>query len=704
MTVRSILPLVAALISLAAPAAAQQAAPPPEPAAPGADAAPDADAESEAVDEPSSDLTPAELAAVAEGEVIEIAGPPALVPVQVSGETMSREEIRALPGGRGDAVEVVRSMPGVAFAPAFDGGAGDLAIRGTRGADSLYLVDGIPVPQAMHFGNLTAIMPPEMIESIELLPGGFDVEHGRATGGVVEIRTRRPRVDRWGGAAEISFVHASAFAQGPILGDELAVAASFRRSFIDLFLPALIDDADLSLSTPPSYTDAQVRLDWTPGYRNEVSLVGLYSDDAFGIDLGLDNPNDPLLTGQIGTSDSFWRAMATWRYDGARVGSRAAVSYGGAVEKLRLNETHFLDSRPDELMAREDLRIDVTDWLRLRAGADLRVLPWEVSVRMPPPPGEGRPDPLFTTSPTIELDQDETQVEAGGYLAADVRPIERLSVTPGVRIDHFQHIDATIPQPRIAAELRLGAGWSTKGSIGRFTRPNSLVEAIPEDLEAEKAIQATAGVEQRITPGIRASVTGFQTWLRDLAVYSPTPMNEDPIADYRSTGEGEVRGLEVMARAQRDELFAWLAYTYTRSRRTDAPGMPERRFDYDQPHNVVAAASWRLGKWTLGGRFRYASGTLTTPVVGSTYLADQDLYQPIYGPTNSERLEASHQLDLRVDRRFPFDGWELSAYLDVSNAYANARVIDYTYEFDYSEREAFTDLPILPSIGVRGAF
>ena len=394
MTTRCTRPLVAALLFLAGPARAQPADAP----AVEADAQDASDAPSPGdpvpVPDPTDDL--------ADGEVIEIAGPPPLVSARVSGEAMSREEVSAMPGGRGDAFETVRSLPGVAFAPAFDG-AGDLAIRGTRGADSLYLVDGIPVPQTMHFGNVTAIMPAEMIESIELLPGGFDVEYGRATGGVVEIRTRRPRVDRWGGAAEVSFIHASAYAQGPLWKDEVAVAASFRRSFLDIFLPAVIgDDSDLSFSTPPTYTDAQVRLDWTPGYRHEVSLVGLYSDDRIGIELDAENAQDPVLTGDIGTSDSFWRAIASWRYEGSRVGSRAAVSYGASVEKIQLNQSHFLDSRPDELMAREDLRIDVADWLRLRGGADLRVLPWDVSVRMPTPPGEGRPDPIFTTAPTID--------------------------------------------------------------------------------------------------------------------------------------------------------------------------------------------------------------------------------------------------------------------------------------------------------------
>jgi outer membrane receptor protein involved in Fe transport len=696
--------MCAVLVCSAGPAAAQtpSAAPPDaetEASAPAPDpTAPDPDA----ID---PDFLPDGQVA---GETIEIVAAP-MQPARVSSEQISRDEIDSMPGARGDALETVRSMPGVAFAPAFDGGSADIAIRGNGAVASWFLVDGVQVPNATHFGGLTAILPVEMIDSIELLPGGFDVEYGRATGGVVEIRTRRSTPEAWKAIADFSFVHASAFVQGPLWKDKLSFAASARRSFIDLILPAVLpEDGELSFSRPPRYGDAQLRLDWVPNYRHEVSLVSLYSDDVVEIELDSENAQDPVLTGTIGSADEFWRFIATWRYEGGRFGSRATVAYGGSIEKLKLNATHFLDSRQSELTAREDLRFDVTPWLRLRAGGDVRVLPWDLGVRMPIPPAEGGNNSNFTTDPTIEMDETLTDTELAGYLAADLRPIERLTVTPGVRVDRYDHIDATVVQPRLAAELRLGDTWSTRASVGRFSRPNQLAEAVPDDLKPESAIHLTGGIEQRFAPGVRASVTLFHTWLDDRTVYDPAAMtaamSDDPLDGYVTRGEGTVRGLELLLRLQRDDLFGWLAYTYARSRRTDGPGMPERAFDYDQPHNLVAAASWRLGKWTLGGRFRFASGLLHTPVVGSVYQADHDFYRPVYGETNSERMEASHQLDLRVDRRFRFDAWSLSAYIDVSNVYANPRVFDYSYDFDYREREPLTDLPILPSIGVRGEF
>ena len=88
---------------------------------------------------------------------------------------------------------------------------------------------------------------------------------------------------------------------------------------------------------------------------------------------------------------------------------------------------------------------------------------------------------------------------------------------------------------------------------------------------------------------------------------------------------------------------------------------------------------------------------------GSLYLADTNVYVPRYGRLNSARIEDAHALDLRIDRRWSWGRVKMSAYLDVTNVYAHARVLGYTYNFDYSQREAITELPIVPTLGLRGA-
>ena len=117
----------AAIVCLSAPAAAQTP-----------DLEQEADGDEQAQEPASGAVDPDSIADIPTGETIEIVGAAPLAPAQGSAEQLSRDEIDALPGGRGDAFETVRSLPGVAFAPVFDG-AGDLAIRGTRGADSFAL-------------------------------------------------------------------------------------------------------------------------------------------------------------------------------------------------------------------------------------------------------------------------------------------------------------------------------------------------------------------------------------------------------------------------------------------------------------------------------------------------------------------------------------------------------------------------------------
>ncbi len=67
-----------------------------------------------------------------------------------------------------------------------------LHLRGGRGYEVAYLIDGISVqdPLAGSGGGLT--LPPEAVQEIELLTSGFAAEYGQATSGVINIRTAEP--------------------------------------------------------------------------------------------------------------------------------------------------------------------------------------------------------------------------------------------------------------------------------------------------------------------------------------------------------------------------------------------------------------------------------------------------------------------------------------------------------------------------------
>ena len=75
---------------------------------------------------------------------------------------------------------------------------------------------------------------------------------------------------------------------------------------------------------------------------------------------------------------------------------------------------------------------------------------------------------------------------------------------------------------------------------------------------------------------------------------------------------------------------------------------------------------------------------------------------PVYGDPNSKRAPLHHQLDLRVDYNWKWGPTALTAFLDVQNIYMNESVVTYFYGYDFTQRAAFTSIPIIPSIGLRG--
>ncbi|MBW2278363.1 MAG: hypothetical protein JRF63_12790, partial [Deltaproteobacteria bacterium] len=161
-------------------------------------------------------------------------------------------------------------------------------------------------------------------------------------------------------------------------------------------------------------------------------------------------------------------------------------------------------------------------------------------------------------------------------------------------------------------------------------------------------------------------------------------------------------GLEFLLKHQpTDRFFGWLSYTLMKSERVDHPGEAKRLFDYDQTHILTLVASAVLGRgWEAGVRFRLVSGNPDTPILGSIYDADSDIYWPVYGRTNSDRLPMFHQLDVRIDKNWEWKYLKFAVYIDVQNVYNQKNVEGFQYSYDYSKRVYFTGLPILPSLGL----
>jgi hypothetical protein len=281
-----------------------------------------------------------------------------------------------------------------------------------------------------------------------------------------------------------------------------------------------------------------------------------------------------------------------------------------------------------------------------------------------------------------------------------------------VRVDYGPDTKQWTADPRLGFryDIRPGARRTTlKGGVGLFHQPPPPYTSIKpfgnDGVLSAYAVHYSFGVEQAFTRSLELSIEGFYKDLDDLVVGTPDPGAGATGLAFKNVGSGRSYGAEWLLRLRPEgPLFGWVAYTLSRSERSDGPGTPEVRYAYDQTHILTAVGSYKLGRgWQVGARFRYVTGSPYTPAVGGVMDYDAGSYAEVEEtPANSSRLPAFHQLDLRVDKTWKFEAWQLTAYLDVQNAYNRRNVEAVSYNYDYSKSSTISGLPILPIVGVKG--
>ena len=630
------------------------------------------------------------------GEVIAIEGR-APRPTASSSTLITRDEIRALPGGGEDALAAVRSMPGVGHAPPTAGGR--LVIRGSAPEDTRLTIDGISVPFLYHAFNNTTIVPVANIAGIEYTPGGFGAEEGRATGGVVALTTDDEQPKQPTGSASISVLEVAAGAATPITR-RIAITGSLRRSTVDLLAPyAVPDNVKVGFTTAPRFYDGQLRLDVRASAYSKLAVLGLISSDALGV---INKDPDSELPSAFSTETRFMRLIASWKYERGRVKNRLAGALGRDDWHAEIGIDQNVDGRAKQMQLRDDLAIAVSEHLTLRTGGALELADTEVHAFAILPPTEGLPPGRVDQIPIKMIDARYQPNYAAAYAAADVMPTKATTLTAGARVESFAHVGALRLSPRAQVRHRTGP-FTLTAALGRYARDLDSAEGIPRDLSPERATHVTLTGALQLADGVSASLGGVYTHRTDLVVEDPTVTAPDALP-FKSGGTGRSTGFETLVRAQRGRFFGWLAYTFSRSTRHDAPDTNGRPFAYDQTHLLSAVGSYERGKWRFGARWQLSSGLPYTAVTGANWSEQLQHYLPAFGPALAERHATAHNLDVRVERMWQRPTYRIAVFADVGNVYRQPRILRYSYSDDFMTKKPVADMMPLPSVGVRGEF
>lgn len=605
----------------------------------------------------------------------------------VGATTLTRAEVRELPGAFGDPFRAIEALPGVT---PIVSGVPYFYVRGAPPGNVGYFLDGIRVPALFHIGFGPSVVHPGMVDHVDLHPGGYPARFGRFGGGVVAGETAGPRKD-FHGEANIRLFDAGALVESGFADGKGSILVGGRYSYTAAMVSLLAED------TVVDYRDAQLRIAYDLTPKDRISVFAFASYDLLGED-----PNDKL---RVLFGSEFYRADL--RYDrvvDADTQLRQAVTLG-------FDRTRIADGQISEnviLGTRIEVTRAVRPDLRLRAGAD--ILSESYGTGLAP-----RADP---DDPDIVAYQAKygTRVDRAMGVRGDVlwTPHALLEVVPGARVDVFQSrgVSAVGVDPRLAGRVGITKRTRLLVAMGMAHQPPSFVAPVPGVQPAglagglQRSFQQSFGIETDLPSDVLLRVTAYTSaFFRlsdalgsavanrgndDVQPAPAGPGGPSPPPPERPSGSFEVlerrslgvsRGLELFLHRKLSRRFGgFVSYTLGQSIRSVARATFPAAFDRRHVFNAVASID--LGRrWRAGGRFVFYTGI---PTQGSDAIGADPPREPSF-----------YRLDLRLEKR-----WRLGAAGSISFV---AEMLNTTLNKEFVGGEAIGPVSI-PSIGAEAFF
>jgi TonB family protein len=598
--------------------------------------------------------------------------PPAAIDVDVRGlklppsvTSLTRAEVRQLPGAFGDPFRAIEVLPGVT---PIVSGLPFFYVRGAPPGNVGYFLDGVRVPYLFHVAAGPSVVHPAIIERVDLYSGGYPARYGRYAGAIVSAETTEPRADLHGEGV-IRLVDAGAMMEAGFDDGRGTALAAGRYSYTGALFSLISPEITLD------YRDFQARATYDVTDRERVSLF------AFGAYDYLSETTLDIETVLFGSE--FYRLDG--RYD-------VRLPQGGkmrAAATLGFDRTRIADGRntQDVLVgSRFELAQPIDDQLTVRGGFDVQHDLYSVEEQRYVDPD----DPDGAGFAALFPPRADGAVGAWADVVWQLDP--RLEVTPGLRLDGYFSggASALAVDPRLALRVEITRELRLLHALGLAHQPPAFVVPVPGLAVAElqgglqKSLQTSAGIEVDLPWSSTASVTVFDSVFLDMSDTLGVRQGGDPSSQLPRS-DGGAKGVEVyIRRSLARRVGGFVSYTFSRTTRTiDGITIPAA---FDRTHVLHSAVGYDLGRgWRAGTRFSLYSGPprLQTPDATG------------YRPDDPPRDAAFYRLDFRVEKKWTIAqrGW-ISFVIEMLNATLNTETIQG------QEVGPVT----IPSLGVEGGF
>jgi hypothetical protein len=615
----------------------------------------------------------------------------------VSVQNLGVNEIRRSPGGNQDISRVIQNLPGVASTVSFRN---DLIVRGGAPNENRFYLDGIEIPSINHFstqgggGGPVGIINVNFLEGVDFYTGAFPVNRGYALSSVMDLRFKDPRMDGWGFKGQIGASDIGLTAEGP-LGDRTGMILSVRRSYLQ-FLFSLLE-----LPFLPTYNDFTLKVKHKINDRSEITLLGIGAIDNFDLNLDAnETESQQYILNNLPVNEQ-WNYSTGIKYtlygeNGYQnfVLSRyhlnnTAVKYEGNDESSDDNLILDYESQEIENKFRYE-NISRYGNQRIVYGVNLEHARYKNST-FNRTVANGQPI-------TVDFNSQLDLWKYGLFGNYSFDPLPRLTVSAGFRVDGSDFSDETSnPFSQFSPRLSLSYGITDKLSFNFNTgifyqlppytvlgyRDNDEVLINQENgIGYVQSNHLVAGVSYLLPFNSKVSVEGFYKTYDNYPLLTRDSIslanlgsdfgiigNEPAIP----TSDGRSYGIEILYQQKLFKgFYGIVSYTFVLSEFTNG-GSEFVPSSWDNRNLVSLTGGKKWGNnWEAGFRWRFLGGAPFTPFDLET-TALKEVWDvtgqgvPDYDRINTLRNGNFNQLDVRIDKKWFFETWNLNLYFDVEN-------------------------------------
>ncbi|HEX7778261.1 MAG TPA: TonB-dependent receptor [Vicinamibacterales bacterium] len=601
-----------------------------------------------------------------------------------------------------DPMRSVHVLPGVSAGDDFRS---EFAVRASPFSRIAFTLDGVPAPFLLHTvqqvqdGGSIAMVNGDILDTIALLNGSYPQRYGNRLGAELDFVVREGSRERRQARVGVSATDASFVAEGPMGATKSGSwLVSLRKSYLEYILDKVSEEGD---DFGFGYSDVQAKLvrDVTPRHRLDLSFVAGRSR--------LDQTPDPQFPdpGEVidGRNSAVFVNLG-WRFapsDTLTLTQHVAVATN-QFSNENLNSELLGDGGGSDVTWRADAVNVRSEHVTIEGGGQVQ----RQSRHEHLGGADGAPVPLF----------DGRTIHSSAYGQFVWSPVPALTVTPGVRIDHWSLTSDTAGSPWVQASFRMSKSVTVRGGGGIYRQfPEIFAVTGPagnRDLRPERAYHADVGLEQTFGSA-RWQVTFFNreerdVLRRDFAEFRLTGDPDMPITGpgagppvWHNALDGFSRGVEILVqRRSNSGLTGWLAYTYGVNRYTDRRTGETFDGDFDQRHTINTYISYRLTtRASVAAKWRAGSNI---PVTG--YWEQRDARYFLSTERNQLRLPVYSRLDVRANRTFDIGSRRLTLFVEVLNVLAHDNVRASGPGINLRTREVFglfeSMIPFVPSAGV----